>query len=383
MPRSTISLPDDLTDIALALFPQLNVWKEEMQSPNGDKHSSHLLLHVIPFFVEVMLQDGVYWIHSLKDNPCSRLLVSRLLTVWPADVYGDYTVWARRERRKCKEKVQIVDPAEESVLTLRSALLKERGESAMMQVSIDHLQRENDQHVSMIAFLRNQLVAATANTGVRHRVEERPLDILPQPQHEQQQQQQQEQQQQQQQQQQQPPQPPQQQQRQQLQQLQHQQQQQQQPAAEVLLEVPRVPIFLRDGNNPDKGTVLPLGKYKTITYLANMYGAHRHAYVLQGRIEVTVMEGGSKGAIHMNITKIKRIHKFLNAFDIQEGGLDIGGVVVDRMMVAAMQIDQKYNIGEKKDQMSISQFYINLTQGNYGEEFAAKKRNKRPRTVIN
>ena len=359
-----------------------------MNSDNGDEYAAHLLLHAIPWFVEVMLQDGIYWVHTLKNNHISRLFIQRLLRSWPANEMGDYTVWAARQRNLCKEKIETFHASDaDELLTLRFALLKEEGESAQKEMTNQHLQREMDslrEEIdslrSMVDYLKqqNSSSAASRRDGapvVFPSLLERD-NILLEGANEQQQQQHQHQQQQQHQQQRQQRQ--QRQQQQQLQRQQQQQQQQQQLLPTVTVTAPAAPVqaqrrFLRNGNNPDKGTVLPLGKYKTVTYLANMYASHKHAEVLSKRIEVAMQERGSKSSMNVNISKLRRIHKFLDEFELQGRGVE---ELLGRRVAAAMEIDQKYNIGEEIGNITISQFYAKLAKGEYGSQYAGTKRRK-------
>ena len=59
VPRAEISIPFERPE--LLVFPHIDVWRAQMQSPMGDKSiaARHFLCEMLPWLAEVVVQDGV------------------------------------------------------------------------------------------------------------------------------------------------------------------------------------------------------------------------------------------------------------------------------------------------------------------------------------
>jgi hypothetical protein len=59
-----------------ALLPKYPEWVRQMESVRGDKSSCcrKFLLRILPFFVEVLVQDGIYFTRDFPRHPISEYL---------------------------------------------------------------------------------------------------------------------------------------------------------------------------------------------------------------------------------------------------------------------------------------------------------------------
>ncbi len=59
-----------------ALLPYLTVWKQQAAGRGGDKTSlcTKFLYHIIPYFVEVLVQDGASFVKDFPSHPMSAFL---------------------------------------------------------------------------------------------------------------------------------------------------------------------------------------------------------------------------------------------------------------------------------------------------------------------
>lgn len=78
VPRTLLKPPDGLSwsDVVPLLFPDVKRWKKELDSNKGDKckASFRFINEVLPFFAEVIFQDGVLWLEKYPNNSASLLL---------------------------------------------------------------------------------------------------------------------------------------------------------------------------------------------------------------------------------------------------------------------------------------------------------------------
>ena len=99
VPRSSRNnMPGDITvdQATTALFPNIDEWKMEIESENGDKSGAakEFLDNVLPHLSKDLIQDGVLWSHYHPGNPAVLLLHHRL--------HGrtgnvNYSTWCSRE----------------------------------------------------------------------------------------------------------------------------------------------------------------------------------------------------------------------------------------------------------------------------------------------
>jgi hypothetical protein len=76
VPRTLLDLPYSIDYYCQKLLPQLATWRQQAASRGGD-HSTccdNFLNCILPYFVEVLLQDGVFFIHEFPDHPMSMYL---------------------------------------------------------------------------------------------------------------------------------------------------------------------------------------------------------------------------------------------------------------------------------------------------------------------
>jgi hypothetical protein len=93
--RMFLELPNAREALCHALLPQLETWRNQSKCPGGD-HSecaNNFLYEVIPYLIEVLIQDGIYFIVDFPNH-----LVSQILKSLPR-----YETWAGQARERCKE----------------------------------------------------------------------------------------------------------------------------------------------------------------------------------------------------------------------------------------------------------------------------------------
>jgi hypothetical protein len=85
VPRTLIPLgPHGIDWCCDLLLPKLQRWRREARSIQGDKSTccQKFLNHLIPYFVEVLVQDGVYFIKEFPNHEVSHLLKVSVLYVF-------------------------------------------------------------------------------------------------------------------------------------------------------------------------------------------------------------------------------------------------------------------------------------------------------------
>ena len=80
VPRTKIGLPADIdTCIMYVLGSKYQTWKEQQQAPTGDKSecAEKFFSRLIPFLVEILMQDGIFLIKEFPEHPMSQHLMVR------------------------------------------------------------------------------------------------------------------------------------------------------------------------------------------------------------------------------------------------------------------------------------------------------------------
>jgi hypothetical protein len=76
VPRTLIPLENEVEWYCDKLLPDLKKWRSQARGKYGDKSSccQKFLYEIIPYFVEVLVQDGVYLVKDFPKHPMSHLL---------------------------------------------------------------------------------------------------------------------------------------------------------------------------------------------------------------------------------------------------------------------------------------------------------------------
>lgn len=76
VPRTLIGLPYSAESLCTMLLPRLADWRAEADSCIGDKSTccSKFLHEILPFLVEILVQDGIYLIKDFPNHVMSRFL---------------------------------------------------------------------------------------------------------------------------------------------------------------------------------------------------------------------------------------------------------------------------------------------------------------------
>jgi hypothetical protein len=80
IPRALLELPHPIAWYEERILPELANWREQARHPiQGDRSvcANKFLNHVIPYFIEVILQDGIYFVKDFPNHPFSSFLKVR------------------------------------------------------------------------------------------------------------------------------------------------------------------------------------------------------------------------------------------------------------------------------------------------------------------
>jgi hypothetical protein len=99
------------------LLPEYDRWLEESQSDIGDKTicADKFLNDILPYLVEVLVTDGIYFTQEFPDHVMSRYLLLKI---------PNYRTWARSAR----ESVKVI---EESRISDEIQALNQASQAAM------------------------------------------------------------------------------------------------------------------------------------------------------------------------------------------------------------------------------------------------------------
>ena len=76
VPQTLLPLERDVDWYVDKLFPNISTWRREANGRGGDKTilCDRFLNHILPYFVEVLIQDGVFFIKEFPEHSLTRLL---------------------------------------------------------------------------------------------------------------------------------------------------------------------------------------------------------------------------------------------------------------------------------------------------------------------
>ena len=77
VPRATLHYENkSWSSLTKLLLPDIDLWRRQADSANGDKSACAItfLYELLPWFVEVLVQDGIYFIHDFPSHPLTRFL---------------------------------------------------------------------------------------------------------------------------------------------------------------------------------------------------------------------------------------------------------------------------------------------------------------------
>ena len=80
VPEQLLEMPWDMNLLIEYLLPKYPQWVREAASAQGDKSTccKHFLNDIIPFLVEVLVQDGIFLIDDFPNHPMSQYLKVRV-----------------------------------------------------------------------------------------------------------------------------------------------------------------------------------------------------------------------------------------------------------------------------------------------------------------
>ena len=74
--RSKLQLAYAISEYEKRLLPFLKQWRRQAKSRFGDKSSccDNFLNEIIPYYIEVLVQDGIYFTRDFPQHPMSHYL---------------------------------------------------------------------------------------------------------------------------------------------------------------------------------------------------------------------------------------------------------------------------------------------------------------------
>ena len=96
VPRVVLKIPYSREQLCSKLLPDWEKWKDQVNSPLGDSHGDLLVNELLPFLLQVAVQDGIYWLVDFPNHPCTNILKQSLRDPMP------YERWALIARRECE-----------------------------------------------------------------------------------------------------------------------------------------------------------------------------------------------------------------------------------------------------------------------------------------
>ena len=75
-PRTLLPLPHDIEWYENLLLPRLARWRQQSAGRGGDNTicANRFLNHIIPYFVEVIIQDGIFFTQDFPNHPLAHML---------------------------------------------------------------------------------------------------------------------------------------------------------------------------------------------------------------------------------------------------------------------------------------------------------------------
>jgi hypothetical protein len=147
VPRSMIELPNSVLWYVRKLLPNYDKWKTETTSANGDKSTfcAMFLNDLLPWLVEVIVQDGCYFVQDFPDHVISKLLRMKI----PA--YDRFALQSRRWVREKQNSRQL-----DKITALNGA---SRASYEALQRQVDKLQSDNNDLKESVQRLENKIDA--------------------------------------------------------------------------------------------------------------------------------------------------------------------------------------------------------------------------------
>lgn len=147
VPRSMIELPNAVHWYVRKLLPNYDKWKSEAASVHGDKSTfcAMFLNDLLPWLVEVIVQDGCYFIKDFPDHVISKLLRMNI----PA--YDRFALQSRRWVRDKQNSRQV-----DQLTALNGA---SRASYEALQRQVDKLQSDNHHLKESLQRMENKLDA--------------------------------------------------------------------------------------------------------------------------------------------------------------------------------------------------------------------------------
>ena len=96
IPRVILKIPYSRAYLCSQLLPDWTKWKEQIKPPLGDSRGDLLVNELLPFLLQVAVQNGVYWLIDFRNHPCTNILKQSLRDPMP------YERWALIARRECE-----------------------------------------------------------------------------------------------------------------------------------------------------------------------------------------------------------------------------------------------------------------------------------------
>jgi hypothetical protein len=161
VPRATLGLPMPIEELVLILFPHIQRYRHEVASRQGDKQGMNFVHELLPFFAEVVVQDGIYWVKDFPTHPVSIMLTDNI---------PHYLLWAEARRAEVLTMTSTFDDQQIMRLNmaaqaaLKSVLAEIKASKKELATTIEHLSTAMRNLSLGVAEINQRLVSAPPNT---------------------------------------------------------------------------------------------------------------------------------------------------------------------------------------------------------------------------
>ena len=83
VPRVVLKIPYSRDYLCSQLLPDWTKWKEQIKLLLGDSYIDLLVNKLLPFLLQVAVQDGIYWLKDFLNHPCTNILKQSLMDPFP------------------------------------------------------------------------------------------------------------------------------------------------------------------------------------------------------------------------------------------------------------------------------------------------------------
>ena len=184
VPRSMIELPHSVQWYVRKLLPRYDAWKAEATSSRGDKSTfcAMFLDDLLPWLVEVLVQDGCYFVDDFPEHVIAKLLRMCIPGYDRFALHSRRWVTEKQNSRQLDQIVALGGASKASYEALQRQIDKLHTTNDRLQDRVQFLESKLDDSTQLFERKMNELIAAVTGKGVQEQesaVQERHEPPLP------------------------------------------------------------------------------------------------------------------------------------------------------------------------------------------------------------